>query len=105
MHVDTDELRAAARTLRGETAEQLRQAGLLMRGPERSFELEAAFDTYTTAGPYREFAGVWAKEFETLAEAARELADSLDAAAAGYDASDERAAARLHKARLLGDAR
>jgi hypothetical protein len=99
MQVDTAGLRAAARTLRQETAELLRQAGLQLRQPEKAFELDAAFDTYTTAAPYREFAGAWTGELETLTEAARQLADSLDATAADYDAADARAGARLGTSR------
>lgn len=95
MQVDTTQLRAAATTLRDEVAENLRRAGIQAGGPERDFRIDGAFDHYTTPGPYRSAIGAWEKETEVLAEAARQLADALDAAAADYDASDTRAAGRL----------
>jgi DNA-binding ferritin-like protein len=95
MQVDTKELRTAATTLRDEVAEQLRKAGIQAGGPERDFRVAGAFDSYTTPGPYRAAVAAWAKETEVLAEAARQLADALEAAADDYDASDARAAGRL----------
>jgi hypothetical protein len=95
MQVDTTQLRAAATKLRDEVAEHLRRAGIQAGGPERDFRVAGAFDTYTTAGPYRSAIAAWEKETEVLAEAARQLADALDAAAADYDASDARGAGRL----------
>jgi hypothetical protein len=95
MQVDTTQLRTAATTLRDEVAEHLRKAGIQAGGPERDFQVTGAFDSYTTPGPYRMAIAAWAKETEVLAEAARQLADALEAAAADYDASDARGAARL----------
>ena len=73
-----------------EVAENLRRAGIQAGGPERDFRVGGAFDTYTTPGPYRAAVAAWEKETEVLAEAARQLADALDAAATDYDASDAR---------------
>ncbi|GAA3350519.1 hypothetical protein GCM10020358_76760 [Amorphoplanes nipponensis] len=95
MQVDTAQLRAAAAKLRGEVAEHLRRAGIQAGGPERDFRVSGAFDTYTTPGPYRAAIAAWEKETEVMAEAARQLADSLDAAADDYDAADARGAGRL----------
>jgi hypothetical protein len=95
MQADTTQLRAAATKLRGEVAEQLRRAGIQAGAPERDFRVAGAFDTYTTPGPYRAAVAAWGKETEVLAEAARQLADALEAAAADYDASDARGAGRL----------
>ena len=95
MQIDTTQLRAAATTLRGEVAEHLRRAGIQAGGPERDFRVSGAFDRYTTPGPYRAAIAAWEKETEVLAEAARQLADALEAAAADYDASDARGAGRL----------
>ena len=95
MQVDTTELRTAAAKLRNEAAEYLRRAGIQAGGPEREFRVSGAFDSYTTPGPYRAAVAAWEKETEVLAEAARQLADALEAAAAGYDAADARAAGRL----------
>jgi hypothetical protein len=95
MQVDTAPLRMAATRLRDEVAEQLRRAGIQAGGPERDFRVAGAFDAYTTPGPYRAAVAAWSKELEVLAEAARQLADALDAAAAGYDATDARGAVRL----------
>jgi hypothetical protein len=95
MQVDTTQLRAAAETLRGDVAEQLRRAGIQAGGPERDLRVSGAFDSYTTPGPYRAAVAAWEKETEVLAEAARQLADALEAAAAQYDASDARGAGRL----------
>ena len=95
MQVDTSELRTAATTLRDEVAEQLRKAGIQAGEPERDFRVAGAFDSYTTPGPYRAAVAAWAKEIEVLAEAARQLADALEATADDYDASDARGAGRL----------
>lgn len=95
MQVDTTQLRAAATALRTEVAEQLRRAGIQAGEPERDFRVGGAFDTYTTPGPYRAAVAAWEKETEVLAEAARQLADALEAAAADYDAADARGAGRL----------
>jgi hypothetical protein len=95
MQVDTTQLRTAATTLRAEVAEQLRRAGIQAGGPEREFQVGGAFDSYTTPGPYRAAVAAWEKETEVLAEAVRQLADALDAAAADYDSSDARATGRL----------
>jgi hypothetical protein len=95
MQVDTTQLRAAATTLRSEVAEHLRRAGIQAGGPERDFRVAGAFDSYTTPGPYRAAVAAWEKEAEVLAEAVRQLADALEAAAADYDASDSRSAGRL----------
>jgi hypothetical protein len=99
MQVDTTQLRAAAAKLRGEVAEHLRRAGIQAGGPERDFLVAGAFDTCTTPGPYRAAIAAWEKETEVLAEAARQLADALDAAAADYDAADARGAGRLARSR------
>jgi hypothetical protein len=95
MQVDTAQLRAAATKLRREVAENLRRAGIQAGGPERDFLVGGAFDTYTTPGPYRAAVAAWEKETEVLAEAARQLADAIDAAATDYDASDTRGSGRL----------
>jgi uncharacterized protein YukE len=95
MQVDTAALRAAAKQLRDEAAENLRRATIQAQRPEKEFGVEAAFDDYVTAAPYREVAAAWESELELLTEAARQLADSLDATAADYDATDQRAAGRL----------
>ncbi|AGZ45956.1 type VII secretion target [Actinoplanes friuliensis] len=95
MQVDTAALRTAAVKLRDEVAEQLRRAGIQAGGPERDFRVAGAFDSYTTPGPYRAAVAAWEKELEVLAEATRQLADALEAAAADYDTSDARSAGRL----------
>jgi hypothetical protein len=95
VQVDVDELRAAARTLRDDTAEGLRRAADRVRVPERQFGVEAAFDRYTTAAPYRALAAAVEQEFRVLERAARELADALDRTALDYERSDDRAARRL----------
>ena len=95
MQVDTTQLRAAATALRDEVAENLRRAGIQAGEPERELRVGGAFDNDTTAVPYRAAIGAWEKETEVLAEAARQLADALEAAAADYDAADARAATRL----------
>jgi len=95
MRVDTAQLRTAATTLRDDVAEHLRRAGIQAGGPERDFRVGGAFDSYTTPGPYRAAVAAWAKEIEVLAEAARQLADALEAAAADYDAADARGTKRL----------
>ena len=86
MQVDTAQLRAAAATLRDEVAENLRRAGIQAGGPERDFRVAGAFDSYTTPGPYRAVVAAWEKKVEVLAEAARQLADALEATAAQHDA-------------------
>jgi hypothetical protein len=98
MQVDTEHLRSAAADLRGTAAEQLRQAGLTLGRAERGFSVEDAFDTYTTAVPYRAMSTAWQQELELLAEATRQLADALDQAATAYDASDAHAVTKLHTA-------
>jgi uncharacterized protein YukE len=95
VQVKSDELRAAARKLRDEAAETLRKAGLQMRVPEKQYGVEQAFDTYTTAAAYREYATAMEQEFRVLEEAARQLADALEQTANDYDASDARAASAL----------
>jgi hypothetical protein len=95
MQVDPTQLRTAATRLRDEVAEHLRKAGIQAGGPEREFRVGDAFDSYTTPGPYRAAIAAWEKETEVLAEAARQLADALEAAATDYEASDARAAGRL----------
>jgi len=95
MQVDTAQLRTAATTLRDDVAEHLRRAGIQAGGPEREFRVGSAFDSYTTPGPYRAAVAAWTKEIEVLAEAARQLADALEAAAADYDAADARGTKRL----------
>jgi hypothetical protein len=98
MQVDTTQLRAAAADLRDTAAEQLRQAVTTLGRAEREFSVEAAFDTYTTAAPYRAMSSAWQTELDVLAEATRQLADALDQAAAAYDASDAGAATRTQAA-------
>ena len=95
MQVDAAALRAAANRLREGTAESLRRATIQAGRPEREFGVEAAFDSYTTAAPYREVAAAWERELTVLTEAARQLADALEATAADYDRTDGRAAGRL----------
>jgi hypothetical protein len=95
VQVDADELRAAAAELRDEVADRLRHTARIMGEAEREFAVEAAFDDYTTAAPYRAFANGWTREFELVTEAARELADALDEAAAAYDRSDAAARTRI----------
>ena len=95
MQVDAAALRAAAKQLREGTAGNLRRATIQAGLPEREFGVEAAFDSYTTAAPYREVAAAWERELTVLTEAARQLADALEATAADYDRTDGRAAGRL----------
>jgi hypothetical protein len=95
VRVDVDGLRIAARALRDDTAEGLREAADRMRVPERQYGVEAAFDRYTTATPYRAVAAAIEQEFRLLEQAARELADALERTALDYERSDERAAHRL----------
>jgi hypothetical protein len=88
MRGDTAELTAAVTTLRDEVAENLRRAGIQAGGPERDFRVAGAFDSYTTPGPYRAVVAAWVREVEVLAEAARRLADAIEATTAtGRDAS------------------
>lgn len=93
--VSSAELRAAADKLREEAAENLRRAADQLRAPERLYSVEAAFDTYTTAAAYREYASAMEQEFRLLDQAARELADALVRTADDYDAADRRSAQRL----------
>ncbi|MEU4158311.1 hypothetical protein [Actinoplanes sp. NPDC026670] len=95
MQVDADELRDAARALRDGAAEGLRKAADRVRIPEQQFGVEAAFDRYTTAVPYRALAAAVEEELRVLEQAARELADALERTAADYRHADERAAHRL----------
>ena len=95
VQVKSDELRAAARKLRDEAAETLRKAALQMQVPEKQFGVERAFDTYTTAAAYRQYATAMEQEFRILEEAARQLAAALDRTANDYDASDARSATAL----------
>jgi uncharacterized protein YukE len=95
VRVGSDELRAVARRLRDEAAEDLRRAVTQLRVPERQFGVEAAFDTYTTAAAYREYTSAMEQEFRLLEEAARQLADALEQTAHDYDAADARAAQRI----------
>jgi hypothetical protein len=95
MQVDAAALRAAAKELREGTADHLRRATIQAGRPEREFGVEAAFDSYTTAAPYREVSAAWEREFTVLTEAARQLADALEATAADYDRTDGRAAGRV----------
>ncbi|BEL07923.1 hypothetical protein Q0Z83_061140 [Actinoplanes sichuanensis] len=94
MRVDADELRDAARALRDDAAEGLRQAADRVRLPDQRYGVEAAFDRYTTAIPYRALAAAVEQELRLLEQAARELADALDRTAADYRQSDDRAAHR-----------
>jgi uncharacterized protein YukE len=95
VRVGSDELRAVARRLRDEAAEDLRRAVTQLQVPEKQFGVEAAFDTYTTAAAYRQYASAVEQEFRLLEEAARQLADALEATANDYDAADARAAQRF----------
>lgn len=95
VRVGSDELRAVARRLRDEAAEDLRQAVTQLQVPERQYGVEAAFDTYTTAAAYRAYTSAMEQEFRLLEEAARQLADALDRTAKDYDAADARAARRI----------
>ncbi|GIE75496.1 hypothetical protein Aph02nite_14460 [Actinoplanes philippinensis] len=95
MQVDVDELRAAARALRDDTAEGLRRAADRVLVPEREFGVDAAFDRHTTAAPYRALAAALEQELRVLERAARELADALERTAHDYARSDDRAARRL----------
>lgn len=99
VQVKSDELRAAARKLREEAAENLRKAALQMQVPEKQYGVEQAFDTYTTAAAYRGYATAMEQEFRILEEATRQLADALDQTANDYDASDARSAAALRAGR------
>ena len=95
MQVDAGALRGAAKELREGAADNLRRATIQAGRPEREFGVEAAFDSYTTAAPYRAVAAAWEQELTVLTEAARQLADALDATAADYDSTDARAAGRV----------
>jgi hypothetical protein len=99
VQVKSDELRAAARKLRDEAAEQLRKAASQIQVPEKQYGVEQAFDTYTTAAAYREYASAMEQEFRVMEEAARQLADALDQTANDYDASDRRSATALRAGR------
>ena len=93
--VRSEELRAAAHRLRDEAAENLRKAADQLRAPERQYSVEMAFDAYTTAAAYREYASAMEQEFRLLEQAARELAEALARTADDYDAADQRSAQRL----------
>jgi uncharacterized protein YukE len=95
VRVSSDELRAAARRLRDDAADNLRRAVTQLQVPERQYGVEAAFDTYTTAAAYRAWATAVEQEFRLLEEAARELADALEQTADDYDAADRRSAQRI----------
>lgn len=95
MQVDTAVLRAAAKRLRDEVADPLTDAVGNTTVGEAAHDPDKLFDTYTTGAPMRELSGSWLGEITELVNAARELSDSLDRAAADYDRSDEGAAARL----------
>lgn len=99
MQVDAAALRDAAKRLRDGAAENLRQAVIQARRPEKEFSVEAAFDDYVTAAPFRNVAAAWEKELDVLTEATRQLADALEATAADYERSDARAADRIGGAR------
>jgi hypothetical protein len=91
MQVDTVQLRKAAARLRQDVAKRLRSG----QSPGPDVNVEAAFDLYTTAGPFREAASAWAEEIDVLIRATIQLAEALESAADDYDRSDGRAVARL----------
>jgi hypothetical protein len=102
VQVSSDELRLAARRLRAEAAEQLRKAATQLEVPEKQYGVEAAFDTYTTAAAYREFATAMEEELRLLEDACRQLADALEQTAADYDKSDRQTAVRVESAQRVG---
>ncbi|GAA2635196.1 type VII secretion target [Paractinoplanes durhamensis] len=95
VQVSSDQLRAAARKLREDAAENLRKAAIQIKVPEQRYGVEAAFDHYTTAAAYREYATALEEEFRLLEEASRQLADALEQTANDYDRSDMMSAERL----------
>jgi predicted RNA-binding Zn ribbon-like protein len=94
MQVDSKELRATATRLRDDVADRVREAVRKAGRPEQEFSVEAAFDTMTTAAPYRAVVGAWEQELTLAVEAIRQLADALDRTADEYDGSDARSAHR-----------
>ncbi|MEU4241799.1 type VII secretion target [Actinoplanes sp. NPDC026619] len=102
VQVSSDHLRVAARKLREETAEQLRKAAAQLEVPEKSYGVEAAFDTYTTAAAYREYATAMEEEFRMIEEACRQLADALEQTAADYDRADQQSSVRVESAQRVG---
>jgi hypothetical protein len=101
VQVKSDQLRVAARRLREEAAENLRKAAAQLEVPEKQYGVEAAFDTYTTAAAYREYATAMEEEFRLLEEATRQLADALEQAANDYDRSDQHSAVRIDSAQRV----
>ena len=95
MQVDTAALRKAAARLRAEVEKPLSEAGGTLINATTAINLDAAFDSYTTAAPLNEVRSAWGVEITLLRYAAGDLATALEAAADGYDASDAGAARRL----------
>ena len=102
VQVSSDHLRAAARKLRDDAAEQLRKAALQLEAPEKQYGVQAAFDTYTTAAAYREYATAMEEELRLLEEACRQLADALEQTADDYDKTDQSSAALVESAPRAG---
>jgi hypothetical protein len=94
MQVDTAALRTAAARLRAEVETPLAGAGGALIDAGTAVDLDAAFDSYTTAAPFRATRSAWGVEITVLRYAAADLAAALEAAADGYDASDAAAARR-----------
>jgi hypothetical protein len=94
MQVDTAALRTAAARLRAEVEKPLADAGGTLIDAGTTVDIGAAFDSYTTAVPFRAASSAWGVEITVLRYAAADLAAALEAAADGYDASDTAAARR-----------
>jgi|GEM_PF-4668104 23S rRNA G2069 N7-methylase RlmK/C1962 C5-methylase RlmI len=93
VQVDTAALRAAAKRLRDEAADGVREAVRATRNTDDG-RLLIGFDQYGSQDGYRAVSQAWRDELDALAEALRQLADAMEKAAENYERSDERAAAR-----------
>jgi hypothetical protein len=95
MHVDGDELRAAAKALRGAVEDHMYEAGEHLGRAKAPAQIGAGFDCYTPAGAYTAAIEAWHLQFGKVTHALRQLSDALDDAAAAYDRSDAAASARM----------
>ncbi len=95
MRVDTAALRAAAKRLRDEAADQIGQAITDSHGTEERYVIAFAFDGYGSHDAYTAVSQAWRSELSTLTIALRELANAMELAADDYDRADAAAANRL----------
>jgi uncharacterized protein YukE len=95
VRTDMAALRAAAKRLREEAAQELDDAAASTRRTEEQQVLDPAFDRYGSLPAYRAVAEAWRGELGNLAAVLRQLADALDASADAYARSDAAASARL----------